>query len=491
MMAAALTLAAMTLGELLGPAAAQHADLRITDLVMNSRQATPGAAFVAVRGHRTHGLEFAAEARAGGAVMVLYEPDPAYPEVPAPSLAVPGLRSELGTLAAKFFGRAAPPAELAAVTGTNGKTTIAHLIAQGMTLSGMPCSYIGTLGFGAIGALETHELTTPDCLTLHRELALMGTPLAALEASSHALEQDRIAGLDIRVGLFSNLTRDHLDHHGDLTRYAAAKARLFSLPCLQTAVINVDDAFGGELAARLAPSLERIRVSLRASSDAELGGALTSHGLDGIELALSGRYGSASLRSKLVGGFNAENLLLALGGLLAFDLPFAESVARLGECTPPPGRMEVLGGGASPWVVVDYAHTPAALERVLLTLQAMAHGSVWCVFGCGGERDRGKRPIMGATAARLADHVVLTDDNPRHEDPAAIVADIRAGIDAGARIEIEHSRRNAITRSVQRAAPGDVVLIAGKGHEAFQIMADQRRPLADRLVANEALRGRA
>lgn len=490
MMAATLTVAAMTLGELLGSAAANHADLRITDLVLDSRQVTPGAAFLALPGTATHGLEFAAEARARGAVIVLYEPDAEHVGVTEPSLAVPGLRGQLGSLGRRFFGRTGVHCELAAVTGTNGKTTIAYSLADAMTRAGRPCGYIGTLGYGPTTKLEAHGLTTPDCLTLHRELAAMRLPHVALEVSSHALEQERIAGLEVGVALFSNLTRDHLDYHQDFAHYAAAKARLFALSSLDVAVINVDDPYGADLLDLLPSGAEPLRVSLDPARDVELSGALTSLGLGGLELEIAGRFGSALLRSALIGSFNAENLMLALGGLLAFDVPLAQAVQALAATPAPPGRMQVLGNtAATPCVVVDYAHTPAALERVLTTLRPFAAGKLWCVFGCGGERDRGKRALMGAAAARLADHVVLTDDNPRREDPAGIVADIRAGVAAGTDLRVEHARDEAIASTLALAAPGDVVLIAGKGHETQQTLGDRRVPLDDAAIVRRLIGG--
>ena len=492
MMAAALTAAAMTLGDLLGPAAAGHADIEIRDLVIDSRQVTPGAAFVAVPGGVRHGLEFAAQALERGASIVLYVPDAEYPAVPEPSLAVPGLKDRLGELAAVFFASDGAYAEALGVTGTNGKTTVAYLTASAMVEHGAACGYIGTLGFGPPADLNPHSLTTPDCLSLHREIAAMGLPRVALEVSSHALEQDRIAGLDIGAAVFTNLTRDHLDHHGDLASYGDAKARLFNRPALGKAVLNADDPFAARMAHELPAGCEQILTTLRGSPDADLVGNCRFNALSGLDLAVSGRYGSATIASPLIGEFNAENLLLAVGALLAWDLPLADACAALSACKPPPGRMEVFGGtGGLPWVVVDYSHTPAALERVLATLAQATPGDVWCVFGCGGERDRGKRAEMGVVAARSARSIVLTDDNPRGEDPAAIVADIRAGIEAHPDVEVVHAREAAIGRAVRAARAGDVVLVAGKGHETVQTIAGRHRPFDDRAIVADVLGDRS
>lgn len=491
-MMAAPAVASMTLGELLGDAAGAHGDRGITDLVVDSRQVSDGAAFLAVPGGGRHGLDFAADALARGAAIVLYEPSAGHEPVAEPSLAVPGLRARFGELASRFFGRGCFPAELLGVTGTNGKTTVAYLIAQAMTRLRSDCAYIGTLGFGVPPALTAHELTTPDCMSLHRELAGLATTHAALEVSSHALSQNRIAGLEIGTALCTNLTRDHLDEHGDVDAYAAAKAKLFSLPALRHAVLNLDDDFAAGLSAKLPPACEGIGVSLRAAAGAELYGRYTSLGLGGTALEIGGRYGQARLQSGLIGEFNAENLLLALGGLLAWQLPLADAVAALAEAAAPPGRMQILRGRRGrATAVVDYAHTPDALERVLATLRANTAAELWCVFGCGGERDRGKRAAMGAVAGRFAEHVILTDDNPRHEDPGRILADIAAGLRGHPDVRIERPREQAIQSALKRAQGGDLVLIAGRGHEARQLIGDQGRPFDDSAVVAEALEAMA
>ena len=489
MMSAALTAAAMTLGDLLGPGAAGYAGMEIRDLVIDSRQVTPGAAFLAVPGGARHGLDFAAEALERGAAIVLYAPDADRPEVPEPSVAVADLGGRLGDLAKAFFAADGERSDVLGVTGTNGKTTVAWLTANAIAERSGACGYIGTLGFGPPADLEPHALTTPDCLSLHREVAAMGLPRVALEVSSHALAQDRIAGLEIAAAAFTNLTRDHLDEHGDFAAYGDAKARLFTRPGLARAVLNGDDPFAGRLLRNLPAGCEPILTSQHGRRDADLVGRCRLKALSGLELAVSGRYGSARIESPLIGEFNAENLLLAAGALVAWELPLTEACAALAECEPPPGRMEVHGGtGGQPWVVVDYAHTPDALDRALATLAAAAPGESWCVFGCGGERDRGKRLEMGAAAARSAQHIVLTDDNPRGEDPAAIVADIRAGVEAHPDVAIVHSREQAIARAVAAAGEGDVVLVAGKGHETTQALAGGRqRPFDDRAVVADVL----
>jgi len=489
-MMAALATTAMTLGELFGAVPGDLGGIAVADLVTDSRQVRPGAAFLAIEGERSHGLEHLEEAVRQGAAVVIYEPTPAHAGVPAPSLGVPGLGHRLGELARKFYGPAEAGLTLAAVTGTNGKSTVAYLAAQAQTLRGTPCGYLGTLGFGIPPVLTPQELTTPDCLSLHRSLASLEADFAAVEVSSHALAQDRIAGLTFDTAVFTNLSRDHLDYHGDLAGYQAAKARLFQLQDLRHAVIFLDDPVGRVLADGLSNAVEQIGVSLQGAG--RLGGQLTKSSLDGITVEVSGAFGSGTISSGLIGDFNAENLLLALGVLLSWEISMDEACAALSQCAPPAGRMEVLGGRATqPRVVVDYAHTPAALERALGNLKALTEGEIWCVFGCGGERDTGKRGLMGAAAARIADHIVLTDDNPRGEDPGVIVAEIRAAIIDHQDVWIEHDRARAIQEAISRAGPGDVVLVAGKGHEAWQWVARERRAFSDRAVIEATLGGQA
>jgi UDP-N-acetylmuramoyl-L-alanyl-D-glutamate--2,6-diaminopimelate ligase len=523
-MMAALAATAMTLGELLGVSAGSHRATEVRDLVVDSRAAHEGAAFVAVQGGREHGLRYAADALARGAAVVLFDPA----EVAAPGadvaergIAVPRLAARFGELAGKLYGPAMAHVELAGVTGTNGKTTVAYLVAQAMTRLGKRCGYTGTLGYGVPPELTTHALTTPDCFTLHRELAAIaehGAAHAALEVSSHALAQDRIAGLAFHTAAFTNLTRDHLDAHGSFDAYADAKARLFTLAGLKHAVLNVNDAFAARFASALSPAVALIRVALQsprlahattvaaaeragaarggagnsAAYDAELSVSVRTLGLGGVELAIEGAYGTATLRSPLVGEFNAENLLVALGMLMAWRVPLGDACVALGKCSAPPGRLEVVrpDRASAPWVVVDYAHTPDGLKRVLEALKSIGAGDVWCVFGCGGERDRGKRAPMGAIATAHADHLVITDDNPRGEDPKAIVRDILAGIDADSSVVVEHDRGAAIARAIHAARPGDVVLIAGKGHESSQLIGGVERPFSDRQAALAALGAR-
>ena len=487
-MMAAVASVVMTLGELLGPQAGELGSVELTDLVADSRQITPGAAFVALAGATGHGLQFADEAIARGAVAVLYEPPAVGRDAPPSSVPVPDLGARLGELAHCFFGHAREPMDLVGVTGTNGKSTVAYLTAAARTAMGTPCGYLGTLGFGVPPSLAHQSLTTPDCLTLHRNLRALAANEAALEVSSIAIAQSRIAGLEFKSAVFTNLTRDHLDYHGDLDSYKATKAQLFEVDGLRHAVIFVDDPFGEELARSVGRRLETLTVSL--SGDADISGRIVASSFAGLTLAVTAPAGSAVIESPLIGDINAENLLLALGALLTLGADADSACSALGRCPELPGRMQRFGGFGQPWVIVDYAHTPAALERVLTTLRAHTDGVLWCVFGCGGNRDVGKRPEMGRVAS-LADRIVITDDNPRDEDPAAIVADILQGMPAHAAAVVEHDRRAAIAMACSQAKATDVVLIAGKGHETGQIVGSRCVPFDDRQVVAELLGGAA
>jgi UDP-N-acetylmuramoyl-L-alanyl-D-glutamate--2,6-diaminopimelate ligase len=484
----AAVVAAMTLGELLGPAAGAHAGLTVTDLVSDSRQVTPGAAFIAVAGERSHGIDFAGDALAAGASIVLYEPPAQAGEPPEPNLAVPGLSARIGELGRRFYGGDRRPETLVGITGTNGKTTVAWLVAQSLTTLGERCGYLGTIGYGTPGQLKHQSLTTPDCLTLHRELAGLGTVSAALEVSSHAIGQDRIAGLEFDVAVFTNLSQDHLDWHRSMSAYFETKARLFVREDLKTAVVNRRDHYGEALLGRLLPATHGMSVAVDSDKPADIQTRYEGNGLAGLVLDVSGAYGQARIESALIGGFNAENLSLALGALIARGHSLDAAAQALAQAGAPPGRMEVFGTDRNqPWVIVDYAHTPDALERVLGVIAALKTGEVTCVFGCGGDRDRSKRAAMGQAAAAYADHIVLTDDNPRSEDPATIVADIRAGAAGHGDIRIEHSRERAIGDALAAASPGDIVLIAGKGHESEQLIGATSRPFDDRAVVSRLL----
>jgi UDP-N-acetylmuramoyl-L-alanyl-D-glutamate--2,6-diaminopimelate ligase len=483
----------MTLGRLLeGLDVATPHGLSITDVVQDSRQATPGSLFLACKGRTTHGAVHAAAAVERGAVAVLWEPDadiepPVLPERVA-AIAVPHLSRHVGAIADRFFRRPSADLRVAGVTGTNGKTTTAYLLAQASDFVGRRGWYVGTLGHGRPGVIRDAGLTTPDAVTVQRRLAEArdaGAATLGLEVSSHALDQDRVAGITFDTAVFTNLTRDHLDYHGTLEAYGAAKARLFHVAGLRCAVVNVRDDFGRELVPRLDPSIEKIVFTTANDVWAERGtGWIRVPELRttpaGLAIHVETSWGAGTLRSRLVGGFNAENLLAVLGVLLGWNVPLQKALAALALCVAPPGRMEAFGGGAQPLVLVDYAHSPDALAKVLEAASAHATGRVVCVFGCGGDRDPGKRPQMGAIAEQAADAVYVTNDNPRTESPEAIIGQVLGGMQDAAAAHVEPDRATAIRQAIADAEPGDVIVVAGKGHEDYQILATETRPFSDR-----------
>jgi UDP-N-acetylmuramoyl-L-alanyl-D-glutamate--2,6-diaminopimelate ligase len=401
---------------------------------------------------------------------------------------VAGLSRQLGLIAARFYAEPSRDMTVIGITGTNGKTSCCHYLAQALIEDGGPCGVIGTLGYGPYGALHAGSHTTPDAVTLQGELAVLrdaGIRRVAMEVSSHALDQERTQGVTFAGAIFTNLTHEHLDYHGDLTAYAQAKKKLFLMPGLCYAVINHDDAFGRELLAGLARPIIAVRYGLgdevRQGDGRYVHGAIVQRDLAGLELQVSSSWGAGRVRSALLGQFNASNLLAVLAMLLLMEIPFDAALARLSRLRAVPGRMERFGGGTGqPLVIVDYAHTPDALMQVLQTLRLHCAGALWCVFGCGGDRDRGKRPLMGAVAERCADHVIVTSDNPRREDPQVIIDQILTGVRQVQAVARVPDRAQAIRQAVTGARGGDIVLVAGKGHEDYQQIGDERLPFSDR-----------
>ena len=495
------------------PATAMPAATAVTisDITLDSRRVVPGGVFFALQGTTGHGLDYLPQALAAGAAAVVYEPAPgvAAPEGPAvPAIPVPGLRGRLGAIADRWFGAPSARIAVSGVTGTNGKSTVTWLLADALNRLQRPCAYLGTLGAGMPEALETAALTTPDVIEVHRRLAAFaeaGAGHASIEVSSHALDQGRIDGVRLAAAAFTNLSRDHLDYHGSMVAYGEAKAKLLDLPGLEHRVINADDAFGAELCRRHADTALAVTRRGGTAARRRLAVADVRLGADGIAFSFNSPFGDGSVRSRLRGDFNVENLAVVLGLLLETGIPPGEATAALGAVDPPPGRLQVVGEGR-PLVVVDYAHTPDALAAAIDALRPHCAGELWCVFGCGGERDPGKRPLM-ARAAAAADRVVVTSDNPRGENPDAIIVQIMSGTPAGAAAEGQQNggehgprddkfrvvtdRRDAIATAVREAAPADCVLIAGRGHERFQITASGSRPLSDAAQALAALAGRS
>jgi UDP-N-acetylmuramoyl-L-alanyl-D-glutamate--2,6-diaminopimelate ligase len=486
----------MLLRELLPDIAGIPGDLRISGLVQDSRAIRAGDAFVAIAGFGAHGLKFVEQARAAGASAILFEP-PAPVDVPAPSdaIAVPNLRARLGELADRFHDRVTEAMTVVGVTGTNGKTSTVQLLAQAWALRGVRSGTVGTLGAGLHGEIQPTGFTTPLVLRLHELLAQMhdaGAQAVAMEVSSHALDQGRVDGVHFDVAVFTNLTRDHLDYHGDMATYGAAKSRLFTWPGLQAAAINLDDDYGRELHAVLPTGVRVVGLSSRGAAHATLQAQALRFDSRGIGFDLVAGDERHAVQSPLLGRFNVDNLLAVAGALFALGEAPAQIATTLSQLQPIHGRMNRLGGdGIKPLVVIDYAHTPDALEQALASLRVHAQARLICVFGCGGERDRGKRPQMAAIAETLADVVIVTDDNPRGENGEVIVADILAGFERPQAVVVQRDRAAAIALAIGEAGPDDIVLVAGKGHEPYQEIGGVQHPFDDTEVARMNLEARA
>jgi len=510
-----MTERAMRLAELLAGDAGVDAygDIVVHGLSLDSRDIRAGDAFVALQGARHHGITFAPTALARGAAAILAEKPEAAAHAPASSQAgigngesgigegldapliwIDGLREKLGGIASRFFGDPSQSLTVIGVTGTNGKTSTVHLLAQALHHAGRRVATIGTLGAGLFGDVVEGARTTPDAIAVQGLLATFrdeGATHVAMEVSSHALDQGRVNAVAFDVAVFTNLTRDHLDYHGTMQAYGVAKERLFAWPGLRTAIINVDDAFGRALAARVHGDVELLRYGVE-RDDADIVASAIETGPTGLRFHLATPWGEGAIATRLLGRFNVSNLLAVAACLGKLGLSFDAIRDALAALTPVSGRMNRIGGEHEmPLVVVDYAHTPDALEQALTSLRAHAQGRLICVFGCGGERDAGKRPEMGAIAQALADRIIITDDNPRGEDGDAIVAQIVAGLKNPRDATIERDRRAAIALAIAEAEPGDIVLIAGKGHEPYQEIAGARHAFDDLAVARDVLGARA
>lgn len=460
-------------------------DVPVRGMTLDSRRVANGEVFVALAGGQQHGLRFLDQAVAAGAVAVFHDGQAPVPgNLAVPLIEVPQLADRLALLAKRLWGDAGTSMDLVAVTGTNGKSSVSWLLAQ--ALGG---AMIGTLGIGRPGAHRKGDMTTPDVLTVHRELAGLrdaGIHTVVMEASSHALDQGRLAGLTFSSTIFTTLGHDHLDYHADLDAYKAAKARLFHDYLSRRQLINLDDAFGQELAGQLPDADRLVGYSLAGHPRARVRARSVVSGPDGLqaELLLDGRC--LPVRSPLLGRVNLWNLLIVAAELAARDVADSDIIAALGRLEPVPGRMQPVREDGR-LAVIDYAHTPDALFNALESVRELTPRELWCVFGCGGDRDRIKRPRMGQIAESLADHVVLTDDNPRHEDGMTIIRAIQSGMHRPERCLVMRDRGQAIQRAIDESLAGDVVLIAGKGHETEQVVGDECRSFDDVAQARQAL----
>jgi len=479
----------------------QHA--MIERLASDSRRCAPGSVFFAYPGECTDGRSYIADALARGASGVVWESEGFDWDSrwQVPNTGVSGLKQEAGWIAHEFYGRPSEALWVCGVTGTNGKTSCTQWIAAALEALGVKSGVMGTLGSGFPGALSGGQNTTPDVLELHALLAQMrdqGAHAVAMEASSHGLVQGRTNGVAFDCALFTNLSHDHLDYHGSMEAYGAAKALLFEAPTLEVAVLNLDDVAGVRLAERARlRGLRTIGYSLMASNlvrgivDEHIAARAIAFEDGATRVGLVTSWGEAEVLLPQIGRFNVSNALGVLGCLIAYGIGLTQALEPLAALPPVPGRMQALGGKGAPLVIVDYAHSPDALEKVLHALRPVAKvrgGALVALFGAGGERDAAKRPLMGAAAARLADRIVLTSDNPRSEDPQTIVAHICAGVAGACTVELDRAR--AIRTAIDAAAAEDVVLLAGKGHEAYQEVGGERRPFSDLEIARAALDAR-
>jgi len=484
----------MPLSALLPDISTIPAGLTINGLAQDSRGIKSGNAFIAIAGFGTHGLHFANDALKQGAATVLYEPPVPddVPKPPANAIAVPGLRSRLGAMADQFHVSPSKAMTVIGVTGTSGKTSIVQFIAQALDGLGVHTGSIGTLGVGLNGTLQTTGFTTPLVLNTHAYLAQLrdaGAKAVAMEVSSHALDQGRVDGVRFEIAVFSNLSRDHLDYHGDMAAYGEAKAKLLRHEGVRAAVVNMDDPFGATLPERISARL--ITVSAAGNKAADIAAQDVHLDERGLRFTLRIAHHTASVESSLIGRFNLDNLLLVAGVMHAMHYDISTIARALSQLKPVPGRMNRYGGhDGLPLVVVDYSHKPDALEQALLSLRAHSSGKLMCVFGCGGERDTGKRPLMAAIAERHADKVYVTDDNPRGEDGEGIVREILAGFEHRDAIIVERDRAQAIQQAIDAADAGDIVLVAGKGHETYQDIAGVKHPFDDALAVQAALKAR-
>ncbi|MDS1269403.1 UDP-N-acetylmuramoyl-L-alanyl-D-glutamate--2,6-diaminopimelate ligase [Lipingzhangella sp. LS1_29] len=481
-----------------------HTDLdavMVRGITHDSRTVQPGDLYVALPGQRVHGADYCAQAVAAGAVAVVCDPSgydrAAATEVPV--ISVPDPRVRLGEIAAWAYGRPAEDLLLIGTTGTSGKTTTSYLVESGFQAAGLSCGLVGTVETRIAGQRVESELTTPEATDLHALLGVMreqGVSAAAMEVSSHALALGRVNGVAYDVAIFTNLSQDHLDFHADLREYFETKARLFTPEFARVGVVNLDDRFGRALIDLVAGRIPITTFSASGNPDADWCAVDVELDAHGSTFGLRGPGGiEASGAVALPGPFNVANAVAAVVGLVEAGIPLDTALAGVAESAGVPGRMEQVDAGQNFTALVDYSHKPGAIEAVLTSLRSVATGQIGIVLGCGGERDRAKRPLMGEAAARLADTVVLTNDNPRGEDPLGILSAMLEGVrkvpeDQRARVTVEPDRASAIALAVERAQPGDVLVVAGKGHERGQYVAGEVLPFDDRAVVAEALRAR-
>lgn len=477
----------------------------ISGLSVDSRSAKVGDLFLASPGVQQDGRLFMEAAIKHGVAAVVYEAQNLSQDMKdviaryhaqVPFIAVTDLDAKIGVIAARFYQNVMDSMHFVGVTGTNGKTSCAYFLTQALEALGKNPAMMGTIGIGKLGALKESTHTTLLALPLQQclyQFSQEKIDYVSMEVSSHALVQHRVAGVPFEVALFTNLTLDHLDYHHTMAAYGEAKARLFKWPTLKVAVVNLDDVFSAKIMDTLSDKVKIIGVSLKGKTHARCWEIIHAKeirlSVDGTNAIISHGVGDEDyvFKTAILGEFNLSNLLLVLGALIALDISFVNAITILGKLHEPPGRLTKIGGGGKPHAFIDYAHTPDALEKVLTVLKPLCSGQLWCVFGCGGDRDNSKRPLMAQIAQRYADKVIVTDDNPRTENPEHIVTQIMRGFEQPEQVIVEHDRTKAIQYALTKAAANDFILIAGKGHEDYQIIGTDKHSLSDLKVAQHAL----
>ena len=477
---------------------AMHANTMVSGLSLDSRSTRTGDLFFALQGLQKHGLEFSQQVIANGAVAIVWEAGHSVhqddlPNV-IPCVQVDALQHQLGAIAERFYHSPAKHINVIGVTGTDGKTSVSQFIAQALAHLKISCGVIGTLGYGVYPALGTATHTTPDAI---RTQALLYQFFenevlnAVIEASSHGLKQGRLNNVAFNTAVLTNLGRDHIDYHTSLEDYANSKRLLFEIPTLENAVINIDDAFGRQLANQLSKHVNVVCYSSyhdKADSGAYIYAKSINAKQKITSIEIHSSWGNATIKTNLYGKFTVSNLLAAMGALLVSDCSFADTVKAIASVQTVPGRMQPIAcAHDAPSVIVDYAHTPQALKNVLQALGEQCMGKLWCVFGCGGDRDHDKRKLMGEVVEQYADNIIVTDDNPRSEDPVSIAQAIISGFSDAGNHSLIHDRKQAIAYAINNAACEDTVLIAGKGHEVVQIINNEQLPFDDTCIATQCL----
>lgn len=468
-------------------------EIEISGIQLDSRKVQPGDLFVALKGAQVDGAKFIASAFTSGAAVVISDSEAALEhEASQPIWYFKNLKTELPVAVSQFYGNPSKKLNLVGVTGTNGKTSVAYFVAQISKLLGQNSAFIGTTGQGMLDDLTETINTTPDVITLNQELQSFvnqGADICAMEVSSHGLDQGRVAGLEFDVAIFTNLTRDHLDYHGTMSAYGDAKAKLFDIGSLKKKLVCIDDDFGQELAERLKDDTALATLSCTGLvADIQVSSIqYLNHGVEFVYQ--SSITGQVKIFAKLLGGFNVTNLSLAISALVSLGYSIEQICAVLSDLTPVAGRMQAFSVAGKPTVVVDYAHTPDALEKAIRACRRHTQNELWVVFGCGGDRDKGKRPEMARVAEKFGDKVLVTDDNPRTESSEEIFKDIFKGFSSELRVESEHDRTKAIHKVFQMANAEDLILVAGKGHEDYQVIGTEKVHLSDIETVRSLMQG--